>query len=106
MKTMQPVIDDLFALHFTIPDILLCTDERRIKLGVGFFVSLVIFSPRHPRDFLKVLARLSGSGLAPSGSRNGNVCLTSEHEEISESGKSSENVMPERKVLKIANDMT
>ena len=25
VKTMTPVIDDLCALHFTIPDILLCT---------------------------------------------------------------------------------
>ena len=96
MKTMEPVIDDLFALHFTIPDILLCTNERRIKLGVGFFLNLVIFSQRRPRDFLRVLARLSGSGLAPSCSPNGNVCLTPEDEEISESVE-FENEMPESK---------
>ena len=35
VKTMTPVIDDLCALHFTIPDILLCTDESRIKLDVS-----------------------------------------------------------------------
>ena len=34
VKTMTPVIDDLCALHFTIPDILLCTNESRIKLDV------------------------------------------------------------------------
>ena len=42
MKTVEPVIDDLFTLHFTIPDILACNDEIRIKLGV--------FRPRRLRQ--------------------------------------------------------
>ena len=59
--------------------------------------NLVIFSQR---DFSRVLARLSGSGLAPSGGRIGNalglLVWSSKHEEISESVE-FEIEMPERK---------
>ena len=56
-----------------------------------------------PRDFSRVLARLSESGLAlsPSGGREEKTlsCLSSEHMEMSESAE-SKNERPEAKVLK------
>ena len=65
--------------------------------------TLLAWSLFSPRDFSRVLARLPGSGLAPSssGGRKEKTLsfLSSEHVEMSESGE-SENERPEAKVLK------